>query len=60
MHKQRESLMELENRLQCLYVALYQTCGTMPLSLLENLCRRIHMIESRINSFKGGIYGNNK
>lgn len=54
MQKERATQRELEDRLACLYVSLYQSCGTMPIGSLENLCRKIHVIELRIYSFKGG------
>ena len=51
---------DLEMQLVCLNADLYQCCGSMPLTSLERLCRRIHLIELKIYSFKGGKNGNKK
>lgn len=57
--RERYSLDELEAQLACLNADLYQSCGTMTVTSLESLCRKINIIRSRINSFKGDSkYGN--
>lgn len=55
--RERATLDELRGRLACLRADLYQMCGQMPVASLERLCRRIHTIEFKIYSFKGGRYG---
>ena len=60
MGRERYTVNELEAQLTCLTADLYQHCGTMPVAPLERLCRRIHLIELRIYSFKGGKYGKNR
>lgn len=58
MLREGESIIELKERLVCLYADLYQMCGHMPLHSFESLCRKIHGIEIKLYSFKGGRYGN--
>lgn len=60
MLREGESLNDLKAELACLNADLYQMCGTMPLHAFESLCRKIHLIELKIYSFKGGKYGNKK
>ena len=60
MLREGESIIELKERLVCLYADLYQMCGHMPLAAFESLCRKIHGIEYKLYSFKGGRYGINK
>lgn len=48
---------ELEARRASLYADLYQRAGMMGVSSVESLCRKMHIIELKIQSFKGGIYG---
>ena len=48
---------DMELRRKCLYAELYQRAATMDIHSLERLCRRIHCIEIKTHSFKGGIYG---
>lgn len=50
--RERYSLDELEAQLACMNADLYQYCGTMPVTSLESLCRKINSIKSKINSFK--------
>lgn len=49
---------EMELKLKSLYAELYMTAATMDIHSLERLCRRIHGIEIKIRSFRGGIYDN--
>ena len=49
---------ELNSQRACLYVELRMACATMDVHSLERLCRKIHCIEIKIRSFRGGIYGN--
>ena len=57
MQRERESLKELEARLACLNADLYQMSGTMSVTSLESLCRKINLIQFKIYSFKGGRHG---
>lgn len=50
--RESKSIKELEDRLACLNADLYQTCGSMSVTSLERLCRRIHLIEIKIYSFR--------
>lgn len=56
--KLSRSQQELEGQRNCLYADLYQRAATMDVHSLERLCRRVHSIEIKIRSFRGGIYGN--
>lgn len=38
-----------------LYAELYHKAASLDIHSLERLCRRLHIIEIRIHSFKGGI-----
>lgn len=49
---------ELEIQQRNLYADLYQTCGSMTVRSLETLCRKIHSLEIKIRSFRGGKNGN--
>lgn len=60
MQSERYTLKDLEMQLVCLNADLYQCCGSMPLTSLERLCRKIHLIELKIYSFKGGKHGKRK
>ena len=41
-----------------LYMSLYMSGGMLDVLSFERLCRRIHIVELKIHSFKGGIlYG---
>lgn len=57
---QIKALKELKAQRSSLMADLYQTCGQMTVRSLEALCRKIHCIELKIHSFKGGIHGNNQ
>ena len=46
----------LEDRLACLYIDLYQCCGVMSVSSMEDLCRRIHITELKICQSRGTKY----
>lgn len=46
----------LEDRLACLYIDLYQCCGVMSVSSMEDLCRKIHITELKICQFNGNKY----
>ncbi len=47
---------EYSRRRLRLYADLYQRCGQMPLHSLEALARKIHAIDIKIRSFRGGLY----
>ena len=47
---------EYMKRRMMLYADLYQQCGQMHLHSLETLCRKIHTIDIKIRSFRGGLY----
>ena len=47
---------DMEVQRNCLYAEIYQSAATMDVRSLERLCRRVHSIEIRIHSFKGGMY----
>ena len=49
---------ELEMQRRSLYADLYQTCGSMTVRSLETVCRKIHSLEIKIRSFRGGKNGN--
>lgn len=49
---------ELEMQLMSLDAYLYQTCGNMTVHRLEAICRKIHSLEIKIRSFRGGKNGN--
>ena len=47
-----------EADLKYLYMSLYMSGGMLDVLSFERLCRRIHIVELKIHSFKGGIlYG---
>ncbi len=56
----KESPQELRNQLTGLYVDLVQVVGSVPVQTMEALCRKIHGIEFKLYSFKGGRYGKRK
>lgn len=61
MERERESIWDLEARLASMNAELYQNGGSMPVTALESLCRRINLIRLKICSFKGDSrYGNKK
>ncbi len=61
MQRERESILDLEARLASMNAELYQNGGSMPVSALESLCRRINLIKLKIYSFKGDSkYGKKK
>lgn len=39
-----------------LYAHLYCVCGTSTVEYFEMICRKIHGIEIKIHSFKGGLH----
>lgn len=43
-----------------LFVDLYQRAGSMAVNSVESLSRRIHVIDLKIYSFKGGQYDQEK
>ena len=51
---------ELEARCSSLQSELYQRGATMSLTSLEILCRRLHLTELKLHSFKGINYGKEK
>ena len=53
--KENVSLRKLEAQCHCIYADLYQTCGTLPLHSFEHLCSRLHAIQVRMHSFRGGL-----
>ena len=48
---------ELEMQLMSLDAYLYQACGSMTVRSLESICRKIHLLEIKIHSFRGGRHG---
>lgn len=54
--KEERTRQKLEADRCCLYLDLYRTVTDMSLRSLESLVRKIHIIELKIHSFKGGIY----
>ena len=49
---------ELELKRRELYMSLHTSGGMLDVLSFERLCRRIHIVELKIHSFKGGIlYG---
>ncbi len=60
MQRERYTVEDLEIQLACLNADLCQSCGSMTVTSLESLCRRINIIRIRINSFKGGLSNGNK
>ena len=48
------------DQLACANADLYQGCGTMPITALESLCRRINLYRHKIITFEGGRYGKRK
>lgn len=57
MIKAKTTLKELSLRHQCLQADIYQRAATISLHSLESLCRRLHIIELKIYSSRGGIHG---
>jgi len=45
----------LLQRMLSLTSELYQRCGA-DIDSFESLCRRIHIVRQKLESFKGGIY----
>jgi len=54
--KEERARRELEAQRNCLYMDLHRTVTIIDLHGLERLLRKIHTIELKIHSFKGGIY----
>lgn len=50
--RRAKSRKELELMRSILYADLYQLCGQMTVRQLENTCRKIHLIDMKIHSFK--------
>ena len=57
MQREADTLNELKGRQACLHADLYQQCGSLTVTALERLCRKINVIGLRIYSFKGGRHG---
>lgn len=51
-----KTIRNIEAQMKSLYISLYQTCISMSLTHLEEVCRRIHTLEIKIRSFRGGLY----
>lgn len=51
---------DYRERLASAEADLYQGAGTMPLSALESLCRRISTYKLKLGIFKGSKDGNKK
>lgn len=60
MLKAKTTLKELSLRQQSLQADIYQRAATISLHSLESLCRRLHTIELKIHSYKGGLYDKGK
>lgn len=56
MLKEERAKKDLEGLRSGLYAELYQRAASMSVRSLEVLCRKIHSIEIKIHSFKGGLY----
>jgi len=56
MMKEERARRELEAQRCCLYLDLHRLATVMDVHSLERLVRKIHIIELKIHSFKGGIY----
>lgn len=56
MPREEKLKSQYEAERACLYAELYQRAATMDVHSLERLCRRIHGIEIKMRSFRGGIY----
>ena len=56
MMKEERTRQKLEAERCLLYLDLYGSVTVMDLHSMERLVRRIHIIELKIHSFKGGIY----
>lgn len=48
---------DLRVRLACLREELRREACQMDVHSLERLCRRINVLEIKMHSFKGGLYG---
>lgn len=48
---------ELKERRLILYHDLMQGLGSMTLQSFERIVRQIHNINTKIHSFRGGLYG---
>lgn len=57
MYREDLDIDYIKDQLACANADLYQGCGTMPLSSLESLCRKINLFRLKLYSFKGGRYG---
>ena len=57
MRKSATTLPELKKRVVSLRADLYQRCAAMSVASVESLCRKLHVAEMMILSFKGGKYG---
>ena len=60
MYRKDHDIGYYRDRLACAYADIYQGCGTMPVTALESLCRKVNLYRYKIYSFKGGRYGNRK
>ena len=50
-----KTIMHLDALKRSLYISLYQACVSSSVEHMEEICRRIHMIEIRMMSFRGGL-----
>ena len=57
MLKEEIARKELQAQQYCLYEELYRRAGEMDVCSLESVYRRIHCIDIKLQSFRGGIYG---
>lgn len=55
MNRLNGSKEELERQCRILYASLHTGVAVMDLHSMERLVRRIHILEIKLQSFKGGI-----
>ena len=55
MLKEETARHELEAQKYCLYEELYRRAGSMDLYSFESVYRRIHCIDIKLISFRGGL-----
>lgn len=60
MYREDHDMDYYRDQLACANADLYQGCGTMPITALESLCRRINLYRHKIITFEGGRYGKRK
>lgn len=56
MMKEERARRELEAQRCMLYHEIQRMVTVLDVHSLERLCRKVHIIELKINAFKGGIY----